>query len=169
MMDNFADLIKAAVPMQDAVEFYVPGMRMKHKRIPCPLHHGTDYNFQVYDTSYYCFVCHETGDVITFVQKLLGLSFTDALEQLNNDFNLHLPIKRKATLGERRQLNARTAEFNQKRDEAARIRAKRDELMAKFVEYRKALFTEDPFSDHYAEAAKNIDFVHYQLDCIDSR
>ncbi len=46
-------------------------------RGPCPFHQGTNRNFSVSPKKkiYYCFVCHEGGDVFTFVQKRLGLDW----------------------------------------------------------------------------------------------
>ncbi|HEY4305747.1 MAG TPA: DNA primase [Gemmatimonadaceae bacterium] len=49
-------------------------------RGPCPFHHGKNPNFSVGDTGYYCFKCHEKGDVFTFVQKQMGLSFVEAVK-----------------------------------------------------------------------------------------
>ena len=50
-------------------------------RGPCPFHQGKDPNFSVSPKGgYTCFVCHETGDVFTFVQKRLGLDFVDAVK-----------------------------------------------------------------------------------------
>ena len=44
-------------------------------RGPCPFHQGTHRNFSVSPKKamYYCFVCHEAGDVFNFLQKRLGI------------------------------------------------------------------------------------------------
>lgn len=49
-------------------------------RGPCPFHHGKNPNFSVSDNGYYCFKCHEKGDVFTFVQKQMGLSFVESVK-----------------------------------------------------------------------------------------
>jgi DNA primase len=49
-------------------------------RGPCPFHHGKNPNFSVSDQGYYCFKCGEKGDVFTFVQKQVGLSFVEAVK-----------------------------------------------------------------------------------------
>jgi DNA primase len=63
------------------------GELMKLKRVgnsfrgPCPFHQGKDANFSVSPRgTYMCFVCHEKGDVFSFVQKRLGLDFVDAVK-----------------------------------------------------------------------------------------
>jgi DNA primase len=50
-------------------------------RGPCPFHQGTHPNFSVSPKKrmYYCFVCHEGGDVFTFVSKRLGLDWPSAI------------------------------------------------------------------------------------------
>lgn len=65
----------------------IVGEHMKLKRVgnsfrgPCPFHQGKDPNFSVSPRGgYVCFVCHEKGDVFTFVQKRLGLDFVDAVK-----------------------------------------------------------------------------------------
>jgi DNA primase len=49
-------------------------------RGPCPFHHGKGPNFSVTPRGYNCFVCHESGDVFTFVEKQLGLDFVEAVK-----------------------------------------------------------------------------------------
>lgn len=50
-------------------------------RGPCPFHQGTHDNFAVsLKGGYICFVCGEKGDVFTFVEKRLGLDFTEAVK-----------------------------------------------------------------------------------------
>ena len=65
----------------------VIGEHVKLKRVgnsyrgPCPFHQGKDPNFAVSPRGgYVCFVCHEKGDVFSFVQKRLGLNFVEAVK-----------------------------------------------------------------------------------------
>jgi DNA primase len=65
----------------------IVGEHVKLKRVgtsfrgPCPFHHGKDPNFSVSPKGgYMCFVCHEKGDVFSFVQKHLGMDFVDAVK-----------------------------------------------------------------------------------------
>lgn len=65
----------------------VIGEHVKLKRVgnsfrgPCPFHQGKDPNFSVSPRGgYHCFVCHEKGDVFSFVQKRLGLNFVEAVK-----------------------------------------------------------------------------------------
>ena len=53
-------------------------------RGPCPFHQGTHRNFSVSSKKgiYYCFVCHEGGDVFTFLQKRLGMEWPAAVRHV---------------------------------------------------------------------------------------
>ncbi|HET9809642.1 MAG TPA: DNA primase [Candidatus Limnocylindria bacterium] len=53
-------------------------------RGPCPFHQGTHRNFSVSPKKgiYYCFVCHEGGDVFTFLQKRLGMEWPAAVRHV---------------------------------------------------------------------------------------
>lgn len=50
-------------------------------RGPCPFHQGTHRNFSVSPRKgiFYCFVCHEGGDVFRFMQKRLGVDWPEAV------------------------------------------------------------------------------------------
>ncbi len=51
-------------------------------RGPCPFHQGKNRNFSVTPRKkiYYCFVCHEGGDVFHFLQKKLGVQWPEAVK-----------------------------------------------------------------------------------------
>lgn len=88
---DYADIIKSRVSIPDVVERYT-GQKIDHNRICCPVHHGTDKNMRIYKNTYHCFVCHATGDVIQFVRAVTGDSFQEAMQRLNQDFALNLPL-----------------------------------------------------------------------------
>lgn len=93
-MIDYAEIIKSSVPMRNAVARYT-GQQIVLNRIRCPIHNGSDRNMRIYNRSYYCWVCHASGDVIQFVQSVLGISFQEAMKRLNEDFRLNLPIGEK--------------------------------------------------------------------------
>ncbi len=53
-------------------------------RGPCPFHQGTHRNFSVSPKKrmYYCFVCHEGGDVFRFLQKRIGVEWPAAVKMV---------------------------------------------------------------------------------------
>ena len=53
-------------------------------RGPCPFHQGTHRNFSVSakKAMYYCFVCHESGDVFKFLMKRLGIDWPSSVRMV---------------------------------------------------------------------------------------
>jgi len=58
----------------------------------CPFHDEKSPSFHVTPSRgfYHCFGCGEGGDVITFVQKVESVGFTEAVERLANRYGVQL-------------------------------------------------------------------------------
>ena len=59
----------------------------------CPFHHEKTASFAVNPTGqfFYCFGCHKSGDVITFVKEIESLDFNDAVKFLAERAGMPLP------------------------------------------------------------------------------
>ena len=74
----------------DIVQIVVEYVNLKRAgadfRGPCPFHQGTHRNFSVSPRKrmYYCFVCHEGGDVFRFLQKRLGVEWPQAVKMVGD-------------------------------------------------------------------------------------
>lgn len=81
--------ILSTLKMKDVLYKY--GIKVRKDMFSCPFH-GADKNpsAKAYDNSFYCFTCHKGGDVISFVEDYFNLSFKEAMQKLNEDFNLGL-------------------------------------------------------------------------------
>jgi len=62
-------------------------------RGPCPFHGGTHRNFAVIPKKgmFYCFVCHEAGDVFTFFMKRLGMDYPTAVREVARRVGITIP------------------------------------------------------------------------------
>ncbi len=72
-----------------------------------------------------CWACNASGDSIDFTGRLLGLEPMAAVEQLNTDFDLHLPLHRKPTPEE--------AQAARRRMEIARAHRRFERWRADFI------------------------------------
>lgn len=120
-MNNYtyaAERIKERVSMPDAIALYAPTATPRHSRIPCPVHGGTNYNMSFTDKFYHCHKCSAGGDVIHFVQHIFGIPFCAALDKLNTDFNIGLPLDRRLTLREQREAEQRHRRIMAERQQA---------------------------------------------------
>ena len=62
-------------------------------RGPCPFHGGAHRNFAVIPKKgmFYCFVCHEAGDVFTFFMKKLGMDYPTAVREVARRVGVTIP------------------------------------------------------------------------------
>jgi DNA primase len=71
----------------------------------CPFHHEKTPSFNVNPErqNFYCFGCHEGGDVFTFIQEMEGVSFPEALEFLGKRAGIEVEDLRRRGSGEDRK------------------------------------------------------------------
>lgn len=143
----------------------------RNNRVDCPLHGGTNNNFSYNDKVFHCFTCGESGNAISFVGKLFGLTFQEAICRLDADFRLGL-LNSPPSM--RSELN-----FRRKRREAKQRRADRELKNAAywkvFDEWKRL---DDAKRDYrplqagqrwhplYIEALQKLDYTTYILDCL---
>jgi len=134
-MINLPEELKSRISIEDVISRYWEEPNRAH-RVKCFAHNGKDRNMLVKNGFVYCFVCSARFDIIGVVQHLFGLSFIQACEKLNSDFNCGLPIGKKLTaqeyreikLREQKRIAARQAAENRKRIENRIYRKVCDEL-----------------------------------------
>src|SRR5438105_98515 len=83
--DEVVDQVRDAADIVQIIGEYVNLKRAGADfRGPCPFHQGTHRNFSVSTRKrmYYCFVCHEGGDVFRFLQKRLGVDWPAAVKMV---------------------------------------------------------------------------------------
>lgn len=168
------DRIKDSVTVPDAVDHYTDS-RIVHHRIPCPFHSGHDSNMRVYRDSYYCFVCHASGDVIRFVEDFFGLGFVDALRKLDTDFGIGLfnTELSRAELMQAEQERKRRAEQKAVERWNASVRQKRIETL-KDIERTTDLIEQEgrpqapwePYSEVWCAAVRCREVVREEIESV---
>ncbi len=91
------ELIEQVRDAADLLEIVQEQVQLKRTgsdwRGPCPFHGGTNRNFAVIpkDNYYYCFVCHESGDVFTWYRKRLGMDYPTAVREVARRVGILIP------------------------------------------------------------------------------
>ena len=87
-------------------------------RCKCFFHGGDHKNLKLYGPGrgYYCFVCHEHGDVIRLVMNYSKCSFMEAVEWLNDAFGLRLDLRRDNPYARRRRAEAHARQRQKERE-----------------------------------------------------
>ena len=98
------DVIKNSVSAIDVAQAIGLNVDM-HGRCSCPFHNGKDRNMKLFDGNrgYSCFVCHASGDVISFVRQYYSIGFKDALVWLDGTFRLGLDLDGQIDADKQRQ------------------------------------------------------------------
>ena len=95
MADNFAQTVKSQVDIVKIVGDYVKLRKTGAQNYSglCPFHKEKSPSFSVNATHgyFYCFGCHEKGDVFTFVMKMDVLSFPEAVRAVAAKAGIPLP------------------------------------------------------------------------------
>jgi DNA primase len=95
MADDFAQLVKQQVEIVRIVGEYLKLRKTGAQNYTglCPFHKEKTGSFSVNATHgyYYCFGCHEKGDVFNFVMKMEGLSFPEAVRAVATKAGIPLP------------------------------------------------------------------------------
>lgn len=99
MTDVFRE-VRERVSAKDAARYY--GLTFDRRGWAlCPFHNDKHPSMSFRNGRFRCWVCDVGGDSIDFTARLLGLDAIGAVERLNEDFSLALPIHRKPTQAER--------------------------------------------------------------------
>lgn len=95
MADDFAQLVKRQADIVKVVEEYVKLRKSGAQNYSglCPFHKEKSPSFSVNAVHgyFYCFGCHEKGDVFTFVMKLENVSFPEAVRIVAQKAGIPLP------------------------------------------------------------------------------
>ncbi len=95
MADNFAQSVKQQVDIVKIIGDYLKLRKSGAQNFSglCPFHKEKSPSFSVNAAHgyFYCFGCHEKGDVFTFVMKLENLSFPEAVRAVATKAGIPLP------------------------------------------------------------------------------
>jgi DNA primase len=111
MSDNFAQLVKQQADIVRIIGDYLKLRKSGAQNYTglCPFHKEKTGSFSVNTTHsyFYCFGCHETGDVFTFVMKMENISFPEAVNTVAAKCGIPLPKREFSSPQEAREASLR--------------------------------------------------------------
>jgi DNA primase len=111
MSDNFAQVVKQQADIVKIIGDYVKLRKTGAQNYTglCPFHKEKTGSFSVNANHgyFYCFGCHEKGDVFTFVMKLESISFPEAIRVVATKCGIPLPKREFSSPEEAREAGLR--------------------------------------------------------------
>ncbi|HEX9200115.1 MAG TPA: DNA primase [Acidobacteriaceae bacterium] len=111
MADDFAQLVKQQADIVRVIGDYLKLRKTGAQNYTglCPFHKEKTGSFSVNATHgyYYCFGCHEKGDVFNFVMKMESLSFPEAVRAVATKAGIPLPKREFSSPEEAREAGLR--------------------------------------------------------------
>ena len=103
------------VSAQDAARYYGLTINQRGKAV-CPFHNDHHPSMSFKGGRYRCWSCGASGDSVDLVRGLFGGTYWEALQRINQDFGLGLPISGEPTTQQRAeaQERQRTRELHQR-------------------------------------------------------
>ena len=96
--ENFKEQVRSTADMVEIISGYVP-LKKKGQNYwgCCPFHGEKTPSFSVNPgkSMFYCFGCHEGGDIFKFIMKIENCSFMDALKLLADTVSRYLRSRRR--------------------------------------------------------------------------
>ena len=167
------EIIKDRLTMREVLERY--GYLAK-RRMPCPIHQGKDLNFEVKEKSWRCYSHCGSGDTISFVQQLFGLSFPDTIKKIDTDFNLGLyeHSSNRKSLDIARQAYQRKKERERQKQEIEDVKNRYWDIFGEWarLDGNKTLYApktpDEEWHPLFVEALQKLAYQEYLLDCAES-
>lgn len=162
------ETVKQSVTLKEAANHYgIPINRSN--MICCPFHQDKRPSMKLNRDYYYCFGCHESGDVIQFVAKLYNCSNYEATVMLARDFGLSLDTLPKET-SERQKL--RTNNYLKRKVQLSKeqhcicVLCDYLHLLERWKENYAPKQMDDEPHEHYVKACQMMDYVENLLDTL---
>ena len=172
------DQIKTFIPLPQAIETYTGEQFVKNK-MRCPIHNEKTASFTVYpDTNtFYCFGCGVSGSLIDFVMLYFNLNFKEAIQRIDNDFNLGLTRVPKFSeyRKQQKELERRRAEREQQEEQEKKLNTAYWEAFDNVLMYEQTIKLYRPASSEdephplFIEALQNIEYARHVLECAENK
>lgn len=142
----------------------------------CPFHGEKTPSLKVYpgERGWYCFGCHQGGDVIDLAKKWLNLPFKETIMEMNRMFNLGMNFGAKISSEDQMKASVerakRKAEINKRKRLKEQAEIEFWHLFDKYRELEKIIeeyrpkSTEDEISQKWANAVIEKEYVTYLLE-----
>ena len=107
MLNSQTDEIKSRLSVEDVISGYIQTQRAgRNLKAKCPFHNEKTPSFMISPErqSWHCFGCGEGGDIFTFVMKMEGLEFPEALKLLGEKAGVEIKQSKQENTGKKSKI-----------------------------------------------------------------
>lgn len=160
-MTNLFLQVKASVTTRQAAEAY--GLSVASNGMTCCPFHNDHHPSMKVDTRYYCFACHETGDVIDFTAKLFKLRPCEAAKKLAADFGIdpNAPVAMQAAVFS----HSRTTE-RQSVEHCVAVLVDYEQLLRHWMNSYAPATPNTTVHPRFEQAVKELPSIGHLIDCL---
>lgn len=156
-------MIKARVSVPQAAMHY--GIKIGQSDLcRCPFHPDKTPSMKINESYYYCFGCHETGDVIDFTGRLFGLSVLEAAKKLAVDFGIDPNTPVSAALAPPRIQQRESRRAREGRCASALINY--ECLLKNRLRRFAPVHSSDSWDERFVSSGHSLPQVSYLIDCL---
>lgn len=167
------EFILSNIRIIDILDKY--NIKHKGKLVKCPFH-GQDKHPSAfaYDKYFHCFACGTHLDTIGFIEKYFNLSFKEAMQKINEDFNLKLDPYAKIDYSKIRQIqNERNKKEMKEKEEKQKFYSlcKEKQEICNNINILNKAITYKNWEDNtkkIADAQTKLEIIELKLDNIDN-
>lgn len=147
------DEIKNNYSMRDVLA--MKGVEVKRSGMcSCPFHKDNKPSMKVYKDSYYCFSCHRSGDIFTFIQTLENCDFKTAFISLGGTYEHEQNEVKK------RLIQAKFDKQKNDRNQTKQAQTDFKQLLENAIDKCNVLISkEEVFSDTWCNAQNKLTFL----------
>lgn len=161
-MNLLAQRIKETLDIRKVMEHY--GVEFNRAGFAvCPFHDEKTASLSIKNGHYKCFGCGQYGDVINFVSVYFGISPSQAMMRLNDDFHLgicnEIPDQKTVSkiIAERKRKQKERADFESLYRQMENIHRV---LWYAYIHYAPKS-PDEPINDLYAQACRELDYYDW--------
>ena len=161
LLKNIFTTVKAAISTRQAAEYY--GLKVSRAGMTCCPFHDDKHPSMKVDERFYCFGCHETGDVIDFTAKLFGLTAYEAAQKLAYDFHIDPNTPTPAAVSPPGRQSAMQRDIENR---CTRVLVDYESLLKNKKEKFAPVITNEDWDPRFTEACHALPIIGYYLDLL---
>ena len=164
--------IRNLITMREFCDRYM--IHVEKDKILCPFHNDSSPSCYIYpgNKGFYCFSCGTGGDVLNFAKQWYGLGTREAMQRLNSEFALNLPLDEYADRDKIRDAEKkRQEEREQKAKKEAELSRRYWDLfdvlqgIEMVIDAYRPLAPDIPAPKRFTDALERREEILYALDC----